>query len=681
MKTVRIMKKGGDISPQKAKKILHDGTIRGKKITEKQRRFFGAKSNAENGLSIENNAYTPLSPDTVMLNGSSHANGGQDIAFNGKQVEAEGGEPVTIGKDGSATVFGNLTVPGTNKKFKSVAANIAKKEAKAIALGDKGLALTDNNSPTGKWSSLKFNAGKVMLSGGSQKYKELCNLKDHLSDLQEGLLSMSEEHGLDAPSLSKGVLKRAENGLRINAQNGAKWKYVNTRTGSLDEKIKGFVDLLSTKGYTGYSGPESGVSQRNTKSGHLSRHASGEALDAFLDTPDAYSKVLKDPELSKYLIDNGLTVLNEYDPKVKKQTGADAGHLHIGYDRGTALSNQFRNDAAGLYKATNPTWGWGTSRAPHGKPLKKGISGDAQYDFTPQTFTPGQFKYKNPQQPSTSNPQYPNKFQFTQPNPRAIPSNAEPLELQQVLPELYTLATNKTEPVHLQQFTPELYQPYQVSFQDRLNKNNSTFNASTQYIQDNPQAQATLAGQKYEADNSVLADEFRTNQGIANDITNKNISLLNEAESKNLQLADLQYTRQSQARSNTRAQNFNVLDSISTKLLQRKAENRNLQVYENLYDYRFNPQTGQAKYMGVPGNELLSFPESVNASTGTTPQMNNDQSLSQQFDKTGNLVHSTVSTPSYLKSIKDRISINKEFKYGKPKTLAEAMNMKYAKTY
>lgn len=33
-----------DLSPQKAKKILKDGTVHGKPLTEKQRRFMGARA-------------------------------------------------------------------------------------------------------------------------------------------------------------------------------------------------------------------------------------------------------------------------------------------------------------------------------------------------------------------------------------------------------------------------------------------------------------------------------------------------------------------------------------------------------------------------------------------------------------------------------------------------------------
>jgi hypothetical protein len=639
---------------------------------------------ANNGLKV-NGGFTPLSPDTVMLNGKSHSKGGQDISYNGIPIEAEGGEPVAIHGDGSATVYGNMIVPGTKKKFKSLAASLSRKQTKSMDLASEGLNLVNNNSPLGtKWEALKFNSGKVMLSGGRAKYNELTSIKEHLSDLQETILTTANDNNLDADAFAKGVLKRAKLGAKINAQNGAKWKYNNTRTEGLDDKIKGFVALLESKGLTGYSGPESGVSQRNTKSGRKSRHASGQALDAFLNTPDAYAKVLNDKDLSKYLIDNGLTVLNEYDPNVKEKTGATAGHLHIGYDTGTPISEQFRNDAANLYKASNPNWSWSKRVGPSGKPLKGVQSGDNQFDFTnipfkniPYTGKPGTEKA------NTVNATYPNSFNFSTPQPRPIPTDVENLELSQVLPELYSLATNRTEPVHLQQYTPELYQPYQVSFQDRLNRNQGTFSGVAQQLRNNPSALSTLAGQKYEADNQVLADEFRTNQGIANDITNKNTALLNEAELKNLQLADVQYTRQAKAKSNTKDNTFAALNSISNKLLQRKAENRNLKVYENLYDFRFDQDTGRAEYMGTPGNELLRFPEGQTAgSTAANPmQLSQDQSVAQRYDKNGNLVYSTVSTPSQIKSVKDRMSINRQFKFGKTPSFGELMNWKYAGNY
>lgn len=71
---------------------------------------------ANNGLSIEGNQFTPLSEETIMLGGKSHKDGGTDISFLGKTVEAEKGEPVSIDARGNAIVWGNLDVPFTNKK-------------------------------------------------------------------------------------------------------------------------------------------------------------------------------------------------------------------------------------------------------------------------------------------------------------------------------------------------------------------------------------------------------------------------------------------------------------------------------------------------------------------------------------------------------------------------------------
>ncbi len=52
----KIMKKGG-LTPNKAREILHDGTVHGKPITDKQRRYFGAMSKG-NTLKYQKGGYT-----------------------------------------------------------------------------------------------------------------------------------------------------------------------------------------------------------------------------------------------------------------------------------------------------------------------------------------------------------------------------------------------------------------------------------------------------------------------------------------------------------------------------------------------------------------------------------------------------------------------------------------------
>lgn len=642
---------GGPLTSEGAKEMLRDNSAHGRKLTAKQKRYFGyiaggGKPKAEDGMTI-------LDESTVKFNGPSHESGGIPLQYGGKMVEVEGDEtgyksPV----DDSLTIMGNMKNPLTGRKFKNDSKILAEKEAKMNELLGQGFELIDNNKPMDKWGSLKFNSGRVMMEGAAKKKKELLSSKEHLKAIQEAMLDVSHEQGLDPQKLSE-----AKYGAVMQSGGTVPtWKYNQTNTEGLDPKIKEFAELLSKKGLTGFSGPESGVSQRNTKSGRASRHSSGEALDTFLSQPDAYNKVWGDPELSKYLIDNGLTVINEYDPNVAKQTGATAGHLHIGYDKGTSVSDQFRKDAAAKYRGTNTNWGWGTSRNPRGKIIAGAPQGDQQFfpydagrvdwqDVTtvPQDTTPK----RNPP------PDY--GFNFTQPQPYNLPSNAQGLELSQVLPELYGAATNRVEPVHLQKYQPQLFQPYQVSFQDQLNENQGTFSSLEKASSYNPSALATLAGQKYSADSGVLGNEFRTNQGIANDITNKNIALLNDAELKNLSLADTQYTRQSQARSNTKAINHDVLNSISAKMLQNEANNRKLQTYENLYNFRFDPKNNmKANYLGPSGSEYIDWNGEPDV-TGNGISQN--QSMKQNYNKSGQLTSSSVMTPSLTKQQLDEYNL------------------------
>lgn len=153
-----------------------------------------------------------------------------------------------------------------------------------------------------------------------------------------------------------------------------------------------------------------------------------------------------------------------------------------------------------------------------------------------------------------------------------------------------------------QEYKPYLETPYQVSFQDRRNQNQATFNELSKQLQTTGSAAslAALAGQKYEADNAVNAEEFRTNQGIFNAITNQNYNTLNDANKFNTQLKDQQYVRQSQAKSNTDAQRAQALASISSKIGQNRYENMNIRMTEQRSGYRWNPDTKRMEWEGGP---------------------------------------------------------------------------------
>lgn len=179
---------------------------------------------------------------------------------------------------------------------------------------------------------------------------------------------------------------------------------------------------------------------------------------------------------------------------------------------------------------------------------------------------------------------------------KKLPSNAKGLDIGNIAGELYSLATNRQEPAPHFSFDPTLYTPYNVSFQDKLNENNATFKSIEQQLPNNASALSVLAAQKYSADNGVLSEQFRTNQGIDNDITNKNVGLLNQSAQINLQLDQQQAAQTAQAKFNTRREFASAIGSLSKKYEQNQLENKTLQAYENLYNYRFDKSGNAADY-------------------------------------------------------------------------------------
>jgi hypothetical protein len=105
----------------------------------------------------------------------------------------------------------------------------------------------------------------------------------------------------------------------------------------------------------------------------------------------------------------------------------------------------------------------------------------------------------------------------------------------------------------------------------------------------NPAALSMLNAQKYAANQQVLGEQFRMNQAMKDRTYGENRQSLNQARLQNLGLYDQQYGRQQQALSNTKATTQAALNSIASKYAQNDLENRKLQTYENMYNYRFGP--------------------------------------------------------------------------------------------
>lgn len=556
----------------------------------------GSLSPAINGLSIEGNQYTPLSNETLQIGGKKHSEGGTDLSYFGNKVEAEQGETVSIDKDGAAVIYGNMLNPLTKRKFKEDSKILADKEQKVNKLMKKATGLVQYNDPMDKWEQLSFNSGTAMMSGASRKKGELATNKEWLATLQKAMLDRADEMGADPQEFSKGNLK-AKNGLKIasrSAQAGDKLQGINEDAKAAYLRMLAEAPDFVKKGLGVGSGFRSPEQQKLLYEQGLKKYGAKNV-----------SKYVATPGNSAH--EYGLAVDNKFiDPKAKEWMYANA--KSYGFD--FPLKDSDPNHMVYTQNLPNNRW-----EGP--KSLGIGIGGRSpkfgsedirtyKTPFTPSTLPPNLTYNETPYSPNKVTP---NDYDLTIDQPRQFtpPDMLQPLRAEQYIPELYAAATNKEEPVWLQQYNPQLFQPYQMSFQDRLNANNSTFRGMTKSLSNSPASLASLAAQKYQADSQVLADEFRTNQAISQDVVNKNVNLLNDAQLKNLALADQQYVRQSQAKSNTKAVNQEVLNSISSKLLQHNYENLTQGVYQNLYDYRFDNNNGRAHYYGAPGQEFINW--------------------------------------------------------------------------
>jgi len=170
------------------------------------------------------------------------------------------------------------------------------------------------------------------------------------------------------------------------------------------------------------------------------------------------------------------------------------------------------------------------------------------------------------------------------------PTNQRPLDPSQTYPEMMALALNQPEAVKAQTFQPMLKdQPSRISLQDQINTIDSQTRAAIRAMGNNPAAQAQIQANAIDAKNRVLGEQFRMNQGAADQTYAANRATLNDAQLKNLQILDNQYTRQSEASSKTKQQAIEIAKSLAAKKLQNQMENRDLAIKENLYNYRFSP--------------------------------------------------------------------------------------------
>lgn len=502
------------------------------------------------------NPYLPEGGETIMFKGQSHdesdgkGNTGIGITYGDNPVEVERGEPAMKLRDGSTgdsslVVFGNLKIPkllpeGEGKSFKKYVEELSKTEDKQNKLVDKSITAIDEMEVQTPFDRLKFNSLQASVMGANQKLKDIAQKKMDAAALQSAMNDTIEEYGLKTTDKGNIMAKLGKNILK--AQIG------RTVTGTSSLPIPG----AKLEGIT--FDPMRGVT--------LFEYAKS--------LPEVVVKAAKKAAASK-------------TPAVNKATSAAAKSAAIAADV----------PRKELYDYVSPV-----GKMPTGlfKPAE-GISRQFMLDNPPpavQTST-GKEKGSSPWIDLT-------KQLFNQVLPFVRPSDVRPLDPSQLYGEMYALATNQLEPVQAQQFQPQLTTPYEISLQDQLNENEATFRAQQRLFGYNPAVQAQLAAGKYSANRQVLGEQFRANQALRNQVYKENRELLDRAKLQNLALLDQQYTRQAEAKSKTKATTQAALNSVAAKYAQNQLENRTLQAYENLYNYRFD-----ARGRAVNMNPLVDF--------------------------------------------------------------------------
>lgn len=522
----------------------------------------------------------PYAGPTVQFNGPSHEDGGIGISYGGKKVEVEGGETGVVDQEGDFNVMGNMVYPGTNTKFKALSKKIATQENSANRKMTSGQKLLDDANPDDAYDYLRFNSGKATTMGADMRLKRLAGAREKLAGVQKTILDTADNLGVDPDELSQGNYKKAKNGAKMGYADGGDLEGDPTKPSRSDRN-----NNPGNIKYGPYAKAHGATGQDKDGFAIFDSGDVGDLAMRSLLQSKGYNNMSVDKAISKW------TAGKPYKYDLGPLSGKRVGDLS--QDEFDKVVDTMRTGEGTRYGVQSPV---NSSRA------KVPITTP---DVTSGTPT---IKY-DPSNP----PADPFKGQYLQNDPGAplgdihgddsqpIPSSTKynKLDPTQLAGEAYAIATNKQIPVPSEKFTPTLLQPYSVSFQDRLNENRDTFNSMAKNLDYNPSALAALGGQKYAADNAVKGEEFRTNQAISQDITNKNVQILNEAQEQNLKFADTQMVRQAEARGKTRAVTQEALNSVSSKILQHNLENRRMQLYEPLFDYRMTDNNGDGKPDGM----------------------------------------------------------------------------------
>ena len=523
--------------------------------TERPAMQMGGELQTHWGGYAEPMSYNPFLPEggeTIMFRGQSHdesdgkGNTGIGITYGENPVEVERGEPAVKLQDGTSgesnlTVFGNIKITNAfadmladskakGKKFKTYVADLSKQENKQNKLIDKSIDQLDSLDVQSSFDKLALGTLQANLEGANAKLKDLADKKINAAALQNAINDTKEEELLDVTDEGD-VLARK--GASIPKAQGGR---------SISPADYNYLTKLYNEAKAQGRGDKVALFQKE-----FSRIA-----------PDIATQVLSEYDVTAYGKAKGF-------PKTDVRSNIDE-IFGPRTERYKALLDRSVGGTPGLPRTKLPDLGY-TLPKPSPTPTeakKADVIPPAKTDLNIASFLNQALQYLRP-------------------------SDVESLDPNQLIGEMYALSQNQVEPVYAQKYIPELSTPVDISLQDILNENQAAYNATQRLVGYNPEALASLNAQKYAANQRVLGEQFRLNQAEKQRVYGENRNLLNQAKLQNLQILERQADKQAMALSKTKATTQAALNSIASKYAQNKLDNRTLAVYENMYNYRYDP--------------------------------------------------------------------------------------------
>jgi len=585
---------------------------------------------------ISHNPYLPGSGETVTFRGQSHTesdgNGktGIGITYGDNPVEVERGEPMFEMQSGgevdpetgepqnTGVVFGNMQVNKNvakqfkdpelmaiankyhGKKFKNIGLTLSKDESKQNKIIDKNINELQALKIQTPFDKLKLSALKMSIEGADTKLKQLANTKIILANYQNAINDAKEEisegvgKNISAEDLSRGYVKLDKDPVTKNAKWGNTISKLQTGDNVKDyeNEAQAIADGYTTRDEKGNlikKVKKTTTKKTEKKSANAMDNIPKQSVDKSTGLAGGLTKE-KFEQFKKRFPD--YPGIDKLDPKNPKSLN----------DFKTWANNKAKEMGSTARIMDDPI----TDKNPKGLPIfgnqyfSFNIDKDEEVDPIEEeeilrarvkqpskgtsTFEEEEEGYEIPWWAKVTNSLV----------PLIRPSDQEGFDTAQLYPEMFAMATNELEPVPAQFYRPDLNIPYDISFQDQLNANQADYKSAQRMMGYNPAAQANLNAQKYQANQSVLANQFRANQEMKDRVYSGNRDTLNAAKMANLQIGANQFDKQALARSNTKATTQAALDSIADKYAKNKLENRTLSIYENMYNYRFG-KNGRAK--------------------------------------------------------------------------------------